>query len=162
MLNRFCARSSAALICATAAATIAGAWAFEYAGYVPCDLCYKQRWVYYTAIPLAAVIAFAAPARPWAARMGLYLLAALWLFGMAFGVYHAGIEWKWWPGPATCVASGGLTGLPDLTKPVVLCDEPAIRILGLSLAGWNAAISLALAALALAGARSQGSSSVSQ
>jgi disulfide bond formation protein DsbB len=53
-------------------------------------------------------------------------------------------------------------GLPDLSSPVVMCDQPAIRILGLSLAGWNAVISLGLALVALAGARSQGSSSVSQ
>jgi disulfide bond formation protein DsbB len=78
-----------------------------------------------------------------------------------FGAYHAGVEWTWWPGPETC--SGAISGgLPDLTKPVVACNEAAIRIVGISLAGWNAIISAVLAVIALAGARHQGSSSVSQ
>jgi disulfide bond formation protein DsbB len=83
---------------------------------------------------------------------------------MVFGIYHSGVEWKWWPGPATCTAQAGFTGgLPDLSKPAVLCDTPAIRIFGLSLAGWNAVISLGLALVAFAGwRRAQGSSSVSQ
>jgi disulfide bond formation protein DsbB len=82
---------------------------------------------------------------------------------MIFGIFHSGVEWKWWAGPTACTGSGGLsTGLPDLSSPVVMCDQPAIRILGLSLAGWNAVISLGLALVALAGARSHGSSSVSQ
>jgi disulfide bond formation protein DsbB len=85
----------------------------------------------------------------------------VWIGSAVFGAYHAGVEWKFWPGPDTC--GGSLSGiLPDLSKPVVACDAAAIRILGLSLAGWNAVISLAMAAVALVGARDQGSSSVSQ
>ena len=57
-----------------------------------------------------------------------------------------------WPGPSTC--SGGLgDGLPTLTnEPVVRCDEATIRILGLSLAGWNALICAGLAAVGFKGA----------
>jgi disulfide bond formation protein DsbB len=140
-------------------ATIAGAWIFEAAGYLPCELCLMQRWAYYAAIPLTAVLLVAAPLQ----RAGLYLLALLWIGSMIFGIFHSGVEWKWWAGPTACTGSGGLsTGLPDLSSPVVMCDQPAIRILGLSLAGWNAVISLGLALVALAGARSHGSSSVSQ
>ena len=92
------------------------------------------------------------------------MLAIVWLGSMVFGIYHSGVEWKWWPGPVTCTAQAGFSGgLPDLSKPAVLCDTPAIRIFGLSLAGWNAVISLGLALLAMAGLRRpQGSSSVSQ
>lgn len=154
---------AALLIFAVALATIVGAWIFEYFGYAPCELCLMQRWAYYAGIPLALATALAAPASPGLARTGLGLLALLWIGSMVFGIYHSGVEWKWWLGPSTCGSQAGFAGgLPDLSNPVILCDTPAIRILGLSLAGWNAVISLALALVALAGLRSQGSSSVSQ
>jgi disulfide bond formation protein DsbB len=163
MLNSLTPRRAAGLILAIALATIAGAWIFEYAGYAPCELCLLQRWAYYTAIPLALIVALVAPGQLQIARAGLGLLAVIWLGSMVFGAYHAGVEWKWWLGPSTCGSQAGFSGgLPDLSKPVILCDTAAIRILGLSLAGWNAVISLGLALAALAGARSQGSSSVSQ
>ena len=163
MLMNFTIRRAALLICAVALATILGAWIFEYFGYAPCELCLQQRWAYYLAIPLSLAIALAPPSTTALARYGLSVLALLWLGSMIFGIYHSGVEWKWWPGPDTCTGTGGMSGgLPDLTAPVVLCDTPAIRIFGLSLAGWNAIISLSLALVALAGLRRQGSSSVSQ
>lgn len=164
MLNTLTPQRAALLIFLVAFATIAGAWIFEHYGYAPCELCLKQRWAYYTGVPLALIVALLAPQNPGLARAGLMLLGVLWLASMVFGIYHSGVEWKWWPGPTTCTAQAGFTGgLPDLSKPAVLCDTPAIRILGLSLAGWNAVISLGLALVAFAGLRrAQGSSSVSQ
>jgi disulfide bond formation protein DsbB len=159
MLTSLTPRHALLLLLVVSIATIAGAWIFEAAGYLPCELCLMQRWAYYAAIPLTAVLLVAAPLQ----RAGLYLLALLWIGSMIFGVFHSGVEWKWWAGPTACTGSGALSmGLPDLSSPVVMCDQPAIRILGLSLAGWNAVISLGLALVALAGARSHGSSSVSQ
>ena len=161
MLKNISARNAAVAIAAIATATIAGAWIFEYFGYAPCPLCLKQRWAYYAGIPLALAVAAIAPGSRNAAKAGLVLLALLWTGSAIFGAYHAGVEWKFWPGPGTC--GGDVSGiLPDLSKKVIACDEAAIRILGLSLAGWNTAISLAMAAIALAGTRHQGSSSVSQ
>ena len=163
MLNSLTPQRAAFVIFAVALATIVGAWIFEYSGYAPCELCLKQRWAYYTGVPLALIVALTAPRNPGLAKAGLALLALLWLGSMVFGIYHSGVEWKWWPGPTACTAQAGFSGgLPDLSKPAVLCDTPAIRILGLSLAGWNAVISLALALVAAAGLRAQGSSSVSQ
>jgi disulfide bond formation protein DsbB len=163
MLSTLTAQRAAYLIFAGAFATIAGAWIFEYSGYAPCELCLLQRWAYYAGVPLSLAVAHLAPRQPRVARGGLALLTLLWLGSMVFGIYHAGVEWKWWPGPSTCTGAADFTGgLPDLSAPVVLCDTPAIRILGLSLAGWNAVISLGLALLAIQGLRSQGSSSVSQ
>ncbi|MCB1379162.1 MAG: disulfide bond formation protein B [Alphaproteobacteria bacterium] len=163
MLNSLTKRQAAFLIFTVALATILGAWIFEYFGYAPCELCLKQRWAYYTAIPLALLLALVARSAPSVARHGLAILAVLWLASMVFGAYHAGVEWKFWPGPTTCGQGSGLTGgLPDLSAPVVMCDEAAIRIFGLSLAGWNAVISLALAIVAVKGFRNQGSSSASQ
>jgi len=134
--------------------TIIGAWIFQLAGYAPCPLCLMQRWPYYAAIPLAALTWYLAGSKPNLARWGLALLGLILLGSGVFGVYHSGVEWAWWPGPTTCAGSldGGL--LPELTnEPVISCEQAALRIFGLSLAGWNAVISFALAGLALAAFR---------
>ena len=164
MLTALTPQRAALLIFLVALATIAGAWVFEYYGYAPCELCLKQRWAYYAGVPLALVVMLLAPRNPGLAKAGFAMLALLWFASMVFGIYHSGVEWKWWPGPTTCTAQAGFSGgLPDLSKPAVMCDTPAIRILGLSLAGWNAVISLGLALVAMTGLRRvQGSSSVSQ
>jgi disulfide bond formation protein DsbB len=94
------------------------------------------------------------------AGIALALLAVLFLVSLGLGLHHAGVEWGFWPGPADCggapAASSGrvqdLLGEIERT-PVVDCRQAAWRFLGLSLAGWNAAISLALAGLAMVAAR---------
>jgi disulfide bond formation protein DsbB len=148
MLNT---RSTMLLLLVACAATIAGAWMFQFAGYEPCHLCLLQRWPYYAVIAIAAMSLLAF--QPGLQGNILKLLGLLMIGSAIFGAYHAGIEWKFWDGPSTCTGTGGLsTGLPDLTKPVVMCDDAALRIFGVSLAGWNAVISAVLAALAF-GAR---------
>jgi disulfide bond formation protein DsbB len=146
----------AGLVAAALAATLAGAWIFEWAGYAPCPLCLQQRWPYYLGIPLAAAVAVAAALRAprEAVGWGLVLLGALLAGSALFGAYHAGVEWGWWPGPTDCAGTGTTGGLSAGTllqqmqrARVVLCDEVAIRIFGLSLAGWNALISAGLLAL---------------
>lgn len=172
------AAAAALLVAAGGAATILGAWFFQYGlGLYPCPLCLEQRTPYYVAIPLAVVVAIAAlrHAPRASVSLGLGLLAIAMLFGAGLGVYHAGVEWHWWVGPLDC--SGPLTPLgstKDLLKDLgtispVRCDQAAWRFLGLSLAGYNVLISAALAAIALCGiaassqgARAYGSSSVSQ
>lgn len=163
MLKSLTPRGASFLIFTIALATLVGAWIFEISGYAPCELCLLQRWAYYGMIPLALVAGMAARAAPGFARFCLLVLALTWMSSMIFGIYHSGVEWKWWLGPNTCGSIGDFSGgLPDLSAPVILCDTPAIRILGLSLAGWNAMISAVLALVAFAGFRAQGSSSVSQ
>ncbi len=106
MLTALSPRKALLLILAVAVATIVGAWIFEAFGYAPCELCLKQRWAYYTAIPLAAVLLFV-PDRSFAiVKGGLWLLALIWLGSAIFGVYHSGVEWKWWAGPDTCGGVG--------------------------------------------------------
>ncbi len=141
-------------------ATIAGAFAFEAAGYAPCDLCLKERLPYYAAIGLAALaIPVAARTHRAMTRVCFAALALLFLFSAAFGAYHAGVECGFWPGPADCTGSlNRATSNADFlqqlrTVRVVRCDAVAIRVLGLSLAGWNFVVSLAIAAVALAGMR---------
>ena len=146
-----------------ALATITGAWAFEAAGYLPCELCLKQRTAYYAGVPLAGLIALIAmrgPDAPLAGVVGAGFLALAMIFAAngLFGIYHSGVEWGFWQGPSECTGdfkgqSGGNLLEQLKTVKVVRCDAVAIRILGLSLAGWNAVVSALVAALALTGAR---------
>lgn len=150
---------AALAITGVAFATIAGAWIFQAAGYAPCELCLQQRYAYYAGVPLAALTALVASRSAKLARAGLWLLALLFLGSALFGIYHSGVEWGFWPGPTACTGAGGAAANMDdfmkqlQTTQVVQCDKVAIRILGLSLAGWNAVISAAMSALAIAGAR---------
>jgi disulfide bond formation protein DsbB len=142
------------------AATLAGAWLFQYGlALQPCPLCLEQRIPYYITVPLAVLIAIAAGrgVRRAVVWVGLAALALVLLWSAYLGAYHAGVEWKWWAGPQDCaVAPGGVgTGgslLQQMQRTrVVPCDEAAWRFLGLSLAGWNVLISLALAGVAIGG-----------
>ena len=141
------------------ASTLLGAWFFEYGlGLPPCPLCLQQRIPYYVAIPLAAIVALAAQRHAPRALLiaGLAAIALAMLTGATLGVYHAGIEWKWWPGPQDCSgplvplgARGMLEQLQSIN--IVRCDEAPWRFLGLSLAGYNVLISALMAALAVWG-----------
>ena len=160
MLNSLSPRATALLIGAMFFATIIGAWVFEYAGYLPCELCLLQRWAYYVVVPASLLVAYFNP--PWI-KSALLVIGLALVASAIFGAYHSGVEWKFWAGPQSCSSGSISDGLPDLGKPAVLCNEAAIRIAGLSLAGWNAVISAGLAVVAFAAARkSHGSSSVSQ
>src|SRR3954447_9938293 len=165
------AATAALVIALVGTATIAGAWFFELVMKLrPCPLCLEQRVPYYIGIPLALIVALAAWRRVPRTLVigGLIAIAGLMLWGTYLGVFHAGVEWKLWAGPAECSgaaqfgpAGGLLNRLQDVV--VVRCDEAAWRFLGLSLAGYNALITVALAAIALWGAaKNYGSSSVSQ
>ncbi|HEX8164414.1 MAG TPA: disulfide bond formation protein B [Beijerinckiaceae bacterium] len=152
-------RTATLLVLAIAAATIGAALFSQHVlGYVPCKLCLYQRWPYYVAIPIA--LALMLPPLPDAVRRaGLWLLALIFLASAALGAYHAGVEWGWWLGPSDCGGApppvpGSMDDfLKDLGKArVVSCTEAAGRFLWLSMAGWNAVVSLAIAAFAAAAA----------
>jgi len=154
------AAAAATVVALGGAATLIGAWIFQYGfGYPPCPLCLEQRIPYYVAIPLAAVVAIVAArgaargAPRWVVTGGLAVLALAMLIGAALAVYHAGVEWKWWAGPQDCSGPLDPLGSGNLLRQlqsinIVRCDEAPWRFLGLSLAGYNALISLALAAVA--------------
>ena len=143
-----------------ASATIAGAWFFQLAlDIVPCPMCLEQRWAYYAIIPLALLIAIAAKlgASRGVLIAGLALIALAALGSAVYGAYHAGVEWKFWPGPTSCTGpglnlGGGGSLLDQLDKvKVVPCDVVQWRFLGISLAGYNALISLLMATVAVWG-----------
>lgn len=148
---------------AVALAAISAALALEHlGGFEPCPLCLEQRTPYYIGIPLLAVLAAAQPDRVWDGwRTPALALVAVLLFskGAWLGAYQAGAEWGLWDGPASCAAGvigKGLAGA-DLLAAVkgtahVSCTVPALRVLGVSLAGWNALSSGTVAALSAAAA----------
>lgn len=148
------------------AATVGSALGFQYiGGYIPCKLCYEQRIPYYVGIPLMllAVVASLVKLPGWTTRALLIVGGLLMAYGLYLGIYHSGVEWAWWPGPTDCtnvagpVDTGGNGVLDALDKFVPpSCDKAALRILGLSMAGWNAIASLILAAVAFRGALSRG------
>ncbi|MGL5448703.1 MAG: disulfide bond formation protein B [Rhabdaerophilum sp.] len=142
---------------------ISVAWIFELAfGYIPCKLCLWQRWPYYVGIPLI-VLALVSINREGGLGMarglsGLVTLAFLASFTL--GVYHAGIEWKFWAGPADCGGRifSGPASVQDFTKSLasarmVSCTDAPWRLLGLSFAGWNALISAVITGFALRATR---------
>ena len=147
MLSGITQKQAFAIIFTVALATIAGAWIFEYAGYPPCELCLKQRLAYYLAIPISLVMVLLYGQSATLQKNGMYVLALIMLASGIFGIYHSGVEWKFWAGPTECTGAFG-GGLPDLTKKAVMCDQAAIRILGISLAGYNAIISAVLSIFA--------------
>ncbi|VIO67874.1 Disulfide bond formation protein B [Bradyrhizobium ivorense] len=151
------ALTSAAAIAVIAAATLAGAWFFQLVlEILPCPLCLEQRYAYYLAVPLGAVVAFAAAKgapRP-VLLAGLAILGLAALANAGLGAYHAGVEWGFWPGPTDCSGpvmdfskAGSLLEQLDKVK-VIRCDEVQWRFLGISLAGYNVLISLLMAAIA--------------
>ena len=79
-------------------------------------------------------------------------MAAIFLLEAGLAAYHAGVEWKWWPGPNACTGSHKQVSLSQMSAfasgakiVMVQCDVAAWRLLGLSMAGWNALCALALA-----------------
>lgn len=131
-------------------AVLLGAYGFEIiGGLAPCQLCYYQRVPYVMAIILCA----AALLRPAMALVISAVLMINYMAGAGLGIYHAGVEWHWWAGPATCSAGAGSGGSVEalmaqiLAAPVVRCDEIPWSLFGISLAGYNVLISVGLLAL---------------
>ncbi len=145
-MTRF--QQARALTLAVPLALMAGALGSQYlGGLFPCEMCHWQRWPHYAAIALAA-LAFVAPAN--AQRALVWLAALAILTSGAIGAFHAGVEYKWWPGITPCASIPGGSGnvMTDImTAPLVSCNEPQWSLFGVSLAGFNALISVSAALL---------------
>jgi disulfide bond formation protein DsbB len=120
-------------------ALMAGALGSQYlGGLVPCEMCMWQRYPHYAAI-VAAALAILLRRTP--LSLPLTMLAGLLiLVSGGIGAFHAGVEYKWWPGPQHCtgmVATGADFLKRLLAAPVVRCDEPQWKLFGVSLAGFN-------------------------
>jgi disulfide bond formation protein DsbB len=145
----------AALLAGGASAVLLlGALAFQYGGGLPpCEMCIWQRWPHLASAIFGLGGGALLQIKLLPARAG-WLLALLAILAIAvsgaLGVFHAGVEWKWWEGPSACTlnfAHG--SGISFEPIPATRCDEAAWRLLGLSLAGYNALISFAIAGISL-------------
>jgi len=154
--------AAAAIVTVVGALTICGFFFFQYVlGYPPCPLCLDQRNAFYVSVPLAALLWLGANYGASSKVMiaGFAVIAAVMLWNTGLSAYHAGVEWKFWPGPTDC--SGPINSLGsagNLLKQlenirIVRCDEAAWRFLGISLAGYDVLVSLFLAAVAAWGAK---------
>jgi len=129
-------------------ALLLGAFGFQYIGdMAPCKLCLWQRYPHGAAIFLG-ILAVALGQRLWIA-LGAVAAAATG----AIGIYHTGVERKWWEGPDSCTSSG-VDGVSAedlmqqiLNAPLVRCDEVPWEMFTLSMATWNAIIAFGLMAL---------------
>ena len=153
---------AAAIVVIIGAATIGGFFFFQYVlGYPPCPLCLDQRMAYYAAVPLAALLWLGAGygAQRKVLFLGFLIIAALMLWNTGLSAFHAGVEWKFWPGPQDCsgpINNFGSAGnmLKQLQSiRIVRCDEAAWRLFGVSLAGYDVLVSLFLACVAAWGAK---------
>lgn len=129
---------------------ILGALGFEYiGGYPPCEMCMWQRYPHFAAIVVGLggglLLQYGALPRNLAKPIAILTALLVAITGI-IGIYHAGVEWKMWAGPAACTGTAfQITGKLDLNAHVVSCDHAAWRLFGISMAGYNALISLGFA-----------------
>ena len=131
---------------------LGGAMGSQYlGGLVPCEMCYWQRYPHAVAI-LVAALAFTAPAESNRSRSLTLLAAAAIAVSGAIGVYHAGVELEIFEGLTACTSTAAGATRDELLNsilntPVVRCDQVQFSFLGISMAGWNAILSLGGAAV---------------
>lgn len=135
-------------------ALLIGAFAFEHIGrFDPCPMCVTQRWAHAGVVGLGLALVLVWRLKPDLARFaraGALAMAAAFMVAFGFALQHVGVEYGWWAGPASCTVGGvGALTIESLNtalseaRNVVLCDEIAWSLWGVSMAGWNAAFSLA-------------------
>lgn len=148
----------------TSAALLAGAHLFEQVGgLLPCALCLDQREAHWAALGVAAAglfvgvifnSRFGAAAAVGAAAL-VYAVSA----GLAF--FHTGVEFQFWPGPASCTGGGAIVDFENLENALNNkgsmpgCDAVQWRLFGVSMAGYNLLVSAGLFAITMAAAISE-------
>ena len=151
----FSPRNMALYAAAGSTCLLAGAYVFQALGYAPCQMCFWQRYPH----AIAALIGVVLDSHSQPSLMALGALAAFTT--AAIGAFHAGVEQKWWAGPASCSGNGdGLLGLSgkdllatDVLDKVVMCDEISWAFRGLSMPAWNAVLSAVLCGMWLVALR---------
>jgi len=120
---------------------LAGAYVSEYGfGLYPCEMCWWQRYAHFAGVALALASTVARPRRLWIALAALGILAS----GL-IGAFHAGVEYGWWEGFTACTSTASAGGDPleaIMNAPLIRCDVAPWTLAGISLAGFNALISV--------------------
>lgn len=145
-------RRVALALAALAAAMLLGALAFQYlGGLAPCPLCTWQRYALIVAMVLALGSALSMDNT---AHVILAVAGAAFLTSAGIGAFQVGVEQGWWQGTQGCTGGQAMAATIDQLlaqaqgKPPARCDEVAWSLFGISLAGYNFLISLALATAA--------------
>ena len=151
----------AAALFVTSVGVLGLVYASQYwGGLAPCKLCLFQRWPWWIASGLGLLAWWAVPRWPlWRFAIGLCGLTLM--AGAVLAVYHVGIEQHWWLGPANCTSSGTPASFEELkaqilAAPVVLCDQISWSLFGISMAGYNAIVSIVVGLASLLAVRSSG------
>jgi disulfide bond formation protein DsbB len=136
---------------AVPAALLAGAYGSQYlGGLAPCEMCYWQRWAHMAALGFAIAALLATDRLPDRGRSFVWLAGLAIFASGAIGGYHAGVEAGVFEGLTQCTAVAGGAGDDLLAEimaaPLVRCDQIQWELFGISMAGWNAILSI-LAAL---------------
>ena len=127
-------------------------------GYAPCELCYWTRYGYWGVI-VVGLISMWFSRRPKARKFWLTLTGIALLIVLGISVFQVGVEQGWWHGTAACtgVSTVCMTAQQMLdainNAPVVRCDQPAWSLFGITMAGYNVLLSLALTIASLFAAR---------
>ncbi len=158
-MNALTSRTWPYLALLISSSMLIGAWIFQYGfDYAPCLMCYWQRHAHKVVIGVAATAIAFNIARKGSPRFWLILIALAFLGSFAVAFWHVGVEYKWWEGPKVCSASAVDLDdirtdnlLESLSGPIKMpaCSEAVWHFLGLSMAGWNALISLGAALMTL-------------
>lgn len=137
--------------CVISLGLLVGAWIFQYGfGYAPCQMCYWQRYAHMAVIAASLGLLFISRMAGLSPRIGALILVVLLLGSAGLGAFHAGVEMGLWDGPQSC-SGGGQTITIDPNDPLAAldqrikapsCDDVAWSLFGISMAGWNALISV--------------------
>ena len=142
----------AAALVAVSSAVVLTAFLFEHiGGLAPCELCWYQRYAHMAGLAgaLSALYfnRYASVSVPL-----LMAAAAAILVGAAIAGYQVGVEQSWWE--SSCAAPIKGDTIEELRTSLlaasnVRCDEIAWSLWQISMAGWNALLSLVMGAGAL-------------
>jgi disulfide bond formation protein DsbB len=136
------------------AALLAGAYGSEIWGHLyPCEMCWWQRYAHFVALALG-LLSLALRSFPDRGRSLVWLAALAILTSGGIGAYHAGVEAKIFQGFTQCTSTvSGLSGdallKAIMAAPIVRCDQVQFSFLGISMAGWNAILSISAALVIL-------------
>jgi disulfide bond formation protein DsbB len=154
--------AAAAIVALAGVLALCTVYFFQYVLLIaPCPLCLEQRISYYVCVPLAVMLWLGAGhgASRKVLIAGFVVIAGVMLWNSGLSIYHAGVEYKFWQGPIDCSGPidkfGSVTNMMNQLQRISLvrCDEVAWSFLGISLAGYDVVLSLALAGVAAWGAK---------
>lgn len=154
-------RLFAGAVLAVSVAVLGAALLSQYRGGLdPCELCLLERWPWWAAIAISAIVWLVGYRLPLTGAA--LLLAIVFVISAGLGFYHAGVELHWFAGPSACTAGDTAATSIDalraqlIGKQAVMCDQVQWSLFGISLAGWNALVSLAMAGFCAMTARGSG------